>query len=590
MALTDFNSSYSQKIQEAWLLRWNQKIDDSMNLLMDVNLSAGWDEILPEHLRNMKSASEKEAFVEALLLKASLLRAQGQKRKSSALLKKIMDVSDQILVVRGFRLLFELGIDHWVNEDLAQAMEYFLLASRKARSEVEKIFSVSNLLWCLESLDLPRVKVEKQLLDLIEDYSSPLDISHVIEQWSAYGLRKKFYTELVLDEGEFLGQSEFFKNWVLALPYYQKKINLTESAEAEYPSSYLWQGAYRQRTLSGIWLPSDSESVKVSDAIDRLYLWTWWWMADRLQINAVKIIWTMESILNNLEIESQGKESLILLRNSLSWIALLEPNLKSRFEKVLNALNRILTSSYPVLEIEFVLTQALSDLTKLELIKALKTFPVFYEIYKEIKEAKSLQSLPRLQRRLNPVVKFNKGKHFSLVVDISKNEIRTFNSYQVLKSKYLTQLISLLEKNGKARFEQLVDSQEEIDPRRIYNLVVRARKILSNSAIHIRGQEVIKGSEWPAILIMNDDSNLPEEFADVDFKNQKTSLVHSETHLQAAKALLPVQFTRKELETALKVSKATASRMIDKWLFEKLITVKGKAKAAFYIWTSGDSI
>jgi hypothetical protein len=403
---------------------------------------------------------------------------------------------------------------------------------------------------------------------------------------------------MVLPKNIFRGQSEFLSQWIRFLPYYRKSIPTKTKDQFEWPQNYLWQGAYRQRTLNGIWLPVDADTNRVNDAIDRLYLWTWWWMSDHPFVNSEKILWTLESILNNLEVESLGKETILLLRNALMWIVLIEPNWRTRVDKLVSRLSKLNSDNYPVLEVEFLLTQCFMSMDSEDLWIHLKKFPVFYKIFEEIKNNKKQVLLPKLQRRLKLFLNFTENKKFKLVIDVARNEIRISDSSQVLKSKPLVNLFLYLEKHGKARFEQILANpgsqsnsvnpsnlKEEVDPRKIYNLVVRARKITSNPCIKIRGQEVIRGTKWPSILIVNDDveDNGLEELDSLEL-SKTHNFVDSNSYLQAAKALLTDSFNRKDMEKCLKVSKSTAHRMIEKWLLEKRIEPKGRAKATRYSW------
>jgi hypothetical protein len=587
MQTNTFHRDPIQQLSAAWLLRWNQKIDESLIALSEVCARSGWKEISISHFSSIENPHEKDAYIEALLLKSSLLRAQGEKRKSSQLVKKIVDLSDESLLPRKFRIQFELGIDHWVNEDLSSAIEYFLMATRESRNSIEKIYSLSNLLWCLESLDLPREKVELQLVKLIEENRQNEDIGHLIEQWTAYNLRKNFYNDLsisVLDV-PLTGQSEFFYHWTRLLPYKNLERVTKSGFEILNSGKYLWQGSYRYRTLNGIWYPADLHITRISDAIDRIYLWTWWWMADGEYINSEKIIWTLESILENFEFESQSKENLLLFRNTLSWITFIEPTLKSRFEKISNKLNRLSSGNYPVLETEFALIQLLLVKTNDQKgIKQLKLIPAFYRIYKKLMEEKTF--LPRLQKRLTPILNINPAKDYRMVVDVAHNEIRIFNSYQVLKSKNLTKLIALIEKDGKVRFDQLMKGKDA-DDRKIYNLVIRIRQLTTNLAVRIKNHEIVKGIEWPSVLVINDEENSLEDLDKDKIEIVRpTSVVNSLSYIQAARVLTPDSFTRKDLEKNLKVSKATACRMIEKWQREELIEFRGKAKSIRYFWIS----
>ena len=569
-----------QPLQQAWLERWNQRIDTAMQALADIQALAGWDEWSVDRLTTLPRP-EREVYVEALLLKSSLLRAQGQTRQSSVMLRKILAAHEQQSEPRGFRLLFELGLDHWIDQDLAVALDAFLLAERKARTEEEKVFALSNILWCLEALDLERLQAEQRLEDAILKISNVNQITHVLEQWQAYKLRKEFFQNLSLPSKSFeaKGQSSFFLSWAKSLPYADGQF----SASVKPWPTHLWQGSYRARTLAGIWAPSDRSISRISDAIDRLYLWTWLWMANNSSITLEKLQFTLESIVENLDLETEGKENLLLLRNTLAWLSLLEPSLGRNLKKLLNSLSKLQGASYPLLETEFFLIQRLSNTSgPSDLDKLIRRFPIFEKIAKQTQSLKEKNPLlPKLQERLAPLLMVNE-KSYHLIVDRLRNEVRVPHLGEVIYSPKLTRLIQELQKSDRVPFSSLLD--EHTDPRSIHNLVARLRKITSSKAVSIQRQEVVRGRNWPQALILHPESEVSFALKDISIASPRPRLTTSDAHLQAARALLPTTFTRKELEKHLRVSKATACRMIESWLKAGKVRAEGKAKSILYFW------
>ena len=132
------SQTLSQTLEQAWLDRWNQRIESAMQGLADAQALAGWVELTPDQI--IVRAADREDYVEALLLKASLRRAQGLRQKSSALIAKVQTQVDGAMIPRPFRLLFELGLDYWIEQDIANALECFLMAERKAVGEIRFAF------------------------------------------------------------------------------------------------------------------------------------------------------------------------------------------------------------------------------------------------------------------------------------------------------------------------------------------------------------------------------------------------------------------------------------------------------------------
>lgn len=567
----------NESLQEAWLLRGNQRIDESMMALAKIQVQENWEMLSPDQLSLLPAGPFRENYLEALLLKSSFLRAQGQEQKSSALLRRILNKNTELSDVTSFRLMYELGLDCWRREDIAQAMDYFFLAEKKARNSIERISSLSNLLWCLEALDLNRHSVLKRIEDLFLEIQADGKTNYLknfLEQFSAYKMRSSFYQTMTILDLEVSGQAQFFKQWVHELPY----MTTASNSEINMPD-YLWQNSYRMRTLNGLWSPTDRSVSKAGDAIDRLYLWVWKWIAGE-HISTEKIAWTLESILQQLDLEAQSRENLLLMRNACSWIVFLEPQLEVKLQNTLRRLQKISSAHYAVLESEFLLIQCLSEKDSSDLVSSLDHFPVFAKIFKrKIK-------YPRLEKKLEllEILNNKKGNGHSIQVDLTRNRIILLESNRHISSPSLTLLIQLVEENERVPFQLFgIDSE----PRAIYNLATRLRKIFPKNALMIEQQELFKGPKWPKILIMKKESQFDAEtipLTDSHSSGHKLKFVGSPEFFQAARALLPSVFTRLELEKNLRISKATACRILDEWLRHELITKSGKARNVTYSW------
>lgn len=573
-----------QKLQEAWILRWNQRIEDAMLSLAQVQVEKQWEQLEVEHLANLSAGSQREEYLEALLLKGSLLRAQGSEQKSSAWLRRVLNKNSELQSPQGFRLLFELGLDSWRREDTGKALDYFLLADRKTRHLTEQVFTQSNILWCLESLDLDRRSIEEKLqysLSQISEFDRPR-VAHVLEQWRAYQMRKKFYTEMEAYSADISGQGLFFKKWIHELPYMQQASLVLEGLN----SSYVWQGSYRLRTLAGVWSPADRGSVRIGDAIDRLYLWVWKWLANK-DMSKEKINWTLESILQQLELAELNKENSLLLRNACSWLALLDSSFSKKAPKLIYRLQNISSSNYPLLETEFALISCLTQADSADLVKSLSQFPVFELIYQQ-NQKKNLSEknvlLPLLQDYfVSKHIRTQKRK-LEVAVNCQTNEVHFFKSDLKIRSPKMTLLLALLSKEGSVSFSQLGSEFE--DSRTVYNLLARLRKHMSSQAFIVDDQKISQGPKWPRLEIMHlTDLAQAEPEGISSFIGAKVQVVGSEAYLQAARALLPNTFTRKELEAKLKISKATACRMIEEWLTKNWLSKEGQARSIQYQWT-----
>lgn len=442
MKSANLSSHIQSRMHSAWLLRWNQRIQESMAELAGIQNELGWENLVPEALGEVEE-SKQEAYLEALLLRSSLLRAQGQEQRSSAFFAKTLTKNRALRRAQGFRLSFEYGLDCWRREDLPEALEQFLLAQKKSRSLPEKAFASTNILLCLESMDLPLDKVEAELEQIISKVERTEDIEHVLQQWHAFKARRSFYTSSQLEQKLCSkGQAAFYYRWCASLPY------TSMLAPVEADADYLWQGTYRQRTLAGIWSPQDKFACRVGDAIDRLYLWVWKFMAGD-DISLEKIIWTLDSILAQLEIESQAKENLLLLRNACAWLSFVEPTVSSKLKKLLPKLGGISSSSFPLLEAEYALVLLLEEDSSNDLGSGFTPFPAFQKIFE------GQLDFPKISKRQYELRQLKSGAStYFARIDLSSGKIKIPSSARVVASPSLASLAAKLEVQGKVSFEE----------------------------------------------------------------------------------------------------------------------------------------
>lgn len=546
-------------LNELWLKRWNQNIEETMQGLARLQVERGWALIGAKDLLSVPSA-DYDLYLEALILKASLLRARTQPRESSALLAKLHRTNSELGQRTPFRLHFEIGLDHWNSEDVTQALDSFLLAEQSARTDVEKVFALSNLLWCLEALDLTRERIETKLRKLLQDCK---DVEHVREQMRAYELRADFYNgRLKTQTKASLGQSLFFLTWCQALPYFGGSRRDASLTLEQINQTYLWQSSYRQRTLAGIALPTDHAVHRLGDAIDRLYLWIWLWLADDERIDLAKIEHTLTAIADQLEVDLLSKENRLLLRNALAWLNLLEPQLVKGLRSVQTHLSSHTSPRYPLLENEYAMILSFPK-------------PLAAQFY----QFQKVEDLPRLRRFREEQWKLNGQSEFDLVIDFSTGMVRQVQSQLTVHSGTLARLFHLLESESSFDTEAL----GELSDRQLHNLVARAKRLHPSLKVEVRGGRVTLKRGRPRLLRLHEprlaSSPRPSQLS-LQKSAQKT------VSLQAARLLFQTGFKREELARTFKTSKATACRLIQEWIGLGKLGKQGNGKKVIYQWKS----
>jgi|GEM_PF-4526828 len=577
-------------LKQAWHLRINQQVPEAMRILARVQIERGWEQLSIDKIKSASSLGaqrgEQESLLSALLLKASIFRATGQEHLSSTLLRRVYDFQRQEKEISNFRLLFELGLDAWSREEFTSALDWFLMAEACAIGLFDQTIAAANLLWCLEALDLPRLTQEEQLADklkLLSNKFAPNYLAHLAEQWLAYQIRKSFYEDLVVLKSPALsGQPEYLTFYFSSLPYAKNgSVKLPE----KWNSAGLWQGSYRMRTIYGLWSPLDKKNVRVGDAIDRLYLWVWRWMHDQ-SISLEKIYWTLDSILERIDLSEQSKENLLLFRNACSWLNVFNPK-EPRLRTILPKLQSISSHRYQVLQSELCLILSLSEESDSKEVSSMLGFDIFRKIYKESVESNNQKMcvLPELVRHLNDCRSF-KNEQAEIKIDLALSKITSQGSIKPVCSPRMCEILQQLETNLSVQFEDLSFSSDE--KRSIYNTLARLRKLLGPEVIKVRGGEITRGSSWPRIQILYSqhvsDKKDPARASALALGS--TSLSKPHLQIKAAQALLKTPFERRDIQKIFRISKASACRILKDWTDSGQLTKSGKTKQSKYMWAN----
>jgi hypothetical protein len=564
--------------EHIWTKRWNQDIEGTIFDLAKVQTENNWESLKPIKLSDFTSCETRfQEYLDCLLLKSSLLRAEGEFKKSSILIAKTHNEYNKTNDKMSFRLLYELGLDHWCHDDVSSALDCFSLAEKLAKTHEEKLFSLTNLVFCLEFLDLERTKIEKE----IKKYHTLVDESvclHFFQQIKAYQLRKSFYHSGEINEfnpSENIGQAEFFACFVSHLPYINNDTNYKNLL---IEKNYLWQGSYRLRTLNNLFLPSDLKSVRIADAIDRLYLWVWQWMTGYEEVSLKKIELTLASIVEELDIELLSKENQLLLRNSLSWLSLACPKLISGMKKSIDVLESLTSKNYDFLDQEFFLIQKIKMTlycSKLPKIKLSEPFTRYHE---------DLELLPRLFEVIKPLLdNKSKKKEYELIIDFTTNEVRNIKLEKTETSPLLSRFFFLAFEKGQFKLSDIKKDFGK-NGRQAYNLFNRAKKFLPAISIDLEKNVIKTSFKRDRISLLNTEHAVVLSDKKIKHTHYKTSASESIISIQAIRLVYPDGFKRKEFEKTFELSKTTATRIINNWIEDNIIEKKGNGKVVVYKW------
>jgi hypothetical protein len=568
-------------LDHIWLERWNQNILAAQQGMASIKVEKSWGELNPAELRYIKK-DDYDLYLEMLLLKSSLLRANNKLQKSSSLIASTYRKHTALKNTLNFKMQFELGLDHWCHEDIPSALDAFILAEKLAQKTHEKIYSLSNLLWCLEALDMEREQIEIKLERELESLA-PRKHKHIRQQYDAYLLRKSFYQHGKLNwnkTNEEIGQSDFFACFVSHLPYMIDRINNIDFYQSIFSNqANLWQGSYRLRTINGFFIPADTSVERIGDGIDRLYLWTWYWMASQKEISIRKLELTLDSILKALDLDELSIENKLLLRNSLFWIRMFSPKSTTRIKDLIRDLQKASGKNYNTLESEFLIQQELWSLVNCGVKSGQKQSSIFEKL---LEEDKRTLLLPNLSLVLNKKI-HSSDKNKEIIIDLAKNEIQNMPEGTCLQSPLLTRLFFLIYERGIFSLDDIQDNFGE-NKRQIYNLFNRAKKFYPQIEISLKDGKVISSLDRNLIKIENSYAKSKVTKKLIKKVIQKQSKAESIVSINAIKLIHPVEFNRGQFQKIFNFSKATATRILNDWQDQGIIERKGQGKAVRYLW------
>ena len=129
-------------------------------------------------------------------------------------------------------------------------------------------------------------------------------------------------------------QGRFIQAWAAALPYMSAPENLRAWTADDFDHEMHAFG-YRMRTLLGA--GASESAVKSAQKAERLYLWTWRWLADPDAASAARVEETLDSFTGD-EIRNRcALGDLRLIALSLRWIAAFQPDFRPLAERFAQA-------------------------------------------------------------------------------------------------------------------------------------------------------------------------------------------------------------------------------------------------------------
>ena len=576
---------HAELIKKIWEERVNQKIDPSLILFGELKAAFG--------LKNSQSFLEAasfspispEIYCDCLALESSLARARRNKNLSRECLLFIEKEMPHAIIFSSFIYQFEKAISNFAESEWVESVHHFLKAKKLAADPLQKATCLINLVLCSENLDLLYGPSLEELMTVLGELDSGIrkgieNQLHSLElrdKWRTAALNQQDFSN-VLDQE--INQSTYFLTYLDQIPYLAGAGAESRLENFVKKPGHLFNKDFRIRTLAYQWSENDLNSGRLTDHIERIYLWTWKWLDDPLKFPASFLAKSIQSFpwneLDHIDKLSLDNQSQFLL--AIGWLALFDSSLEAIHTNFAKKIKFSVNHRYLMSEQNVQM--------------ALRTKQEFKtsEIEKSILKIFSGASVS------------NETTAEQLTtIDLSNFTLNLKAPTRVVHSKSLSLAACLLLENENVAVDQLFNkalSGLEYDPflnsHQISNLIYKLNKVLG-PALLIRQKDglifatgdkssvaVKYADKRTQILKMNDlwtklVQKLRTEFAVI---NENKSKHRRKKYVIMLARNAP--FSRLEMQKELSLSKTCANRLLQVWLTEKQVFKKGFGKNTVY--------
>lgn len=575
----------TEMIKKIWEERVNQKIDSSLILFGELKMAFS--------LKSSQSFLEAvsvlqlspETYCDCLALESSLARARRNKNLSRECLLFIEKEMSPAVLFSSFIYQFEKAIANFAESEWVESVHHFLKAKKLATNPLQKATCLINLVLCSENLDLLYGPSLEELATVISELDP--DIRKGIEnqlyslelrdKWRSAALQAQDFATVLNQE---INQSTYFLAYLDQVPYLAGAGSESRLENFVKKPGHLFNKDFRIRTLTYQWSENDQISGRLTDHIERIYLWTWKWIENPLKFPVAFLAKSIQSFpwneLDHIEKLSQDNQSQFLL--AIGWLSLFDSSLEAIHTNFAKKIKFSVNHRYLMSE------------QKVQ--TALRTKQEFgtTEIEKSIIRIFSGAFVPN-----------ETATEQQTTIDLSNFTLNLQTPARVIHSKSLSLAASLLLENENVAVDQLfnkalsgLEYDHFLNSHQISNLIYKLNKILGPALI-IRQKDglifatgdkssvtVKYADKRTRILKMNDlwtnlVQRLRTEFAVINENRNK--------HRRKQYVIMLARnapFSRVEMQKELSLSKTCANRLLQFWLTEKLVSKKGFGKNTVY--------
>ena len=497
------------------------------------------------------------------------------------------------------------------------AIEDFFSASRHSLNPIYRLLALTNTMLCLENLgiDSSGVSEEVEALRQIPSIQShPVFLSNEA-QLRAYRMRQALrlgHVKEALAEApnglslEVLDQSSYFARFLSLLPFtrFFQPISKTESARLlSHPQSFFQKG-YGMRTLICQTNAEDQGYIRLSDRIDRLYLWTWQWLNAPETFSADRLMEAVNDVLMRLDLSRATLEDQVLLRNSIGWLGLADEAFMHHTRLVSQKLQAISSGQFPMYELEWGIIQLLKAkrqgqrVVYRDTLTSLKKHALWNS--EEIKLSdlvKNLDSHPITTRILSREMRARKSDAKTIRVDLNSYVITDLTSQKKMLSQPMSLAFHLFSRESEvelAGFAREVFGLYQYDAiihqPKIFNLLARIRTLVAGQlTLQVRGGVILCQGEWKSIeliapselskLLRGESLGFYLARGKIEGELVKKNIAFARIRKKFGMA---PSFSREDVQQEASLSKSTANRILEKLTQDGKIERLGYGKNIVY--------